>query len=55
MSKENKLYRNKISIKSSQGTEVDAGSLWERKKNIMVLVDDDQYVTSNETQHFKEA
>ena len=48
-------YRNKISITSSQGIQVDAGSLWERKNNIMVLVDDDQYVTSNQTQHFDEA
>lgn len=38
-------YRNKINIVSYEGIEVEVESLWKRKGELMVLVDDDQYVT----------
>lgn len=38
-------YRNNITILSYQGVEVDVASLWLRNGELMVLVDDDQYVT----------
>ncbi|MEC5156663.1 hypothetical protein [Chryseobacterium sp. MP_3.2] len=38
-------YRNKIALISYEGIEVDEASLWLRKGELMVLVDDDQYVT----------
>ena len=39
------MYRNKIDLTSIEGIEVDAGSLWQLKGNLLVLEDDDQYVT----------
>lgn len=39
-------YRNKSILISYEGIEVDAESLWLRKGQLMVLVDDDQYVTT---------
>lgn len=43
-----KKYRNLQMVKSDQGVEIDAGSLWEfnKEQNLMVLVDDDEYQTS---------
>lgn len=38
-------YRNNITLLSYQGVEVDEASLWLRNGELMVLVDDDQYVT----------
>lgn len=38
-------YRNKVNVTSTEGIFVDAFSLWERKGQLMVLVDDDQYAT----------
>lgn len=48
-------YRNKIKLTSYEDIEVDAESLWEKKGELMVLVDDDQYVTSpfSETKFYK--
>lgn len=40
-----KHYRNKINLISYEGIEVEVESLWIRKGELMVLVDDDQYVT----------
>lgn len=39
-------YRNKINIISYEGIEVEVESLWIRKGELMVLIDDDQYVTA---------
>ncbi len=39
-------YRNKINLISYEGIEVDVESLWIRKGELMVLIDDDQYVTA---------
>ena len=38
-------YRNKTTILSYQGVEVDEASLWLRNGELMILVDDDQHVT----------
>lgn len=38
-------FRNKIDIISFEGIHVEAESLWVKKGQLMVLVDDDQYVT----------
>lgn len=48
-------YRNKINIVSYEGIEVEVESLWKRKGELMVLVDDDQYVTFpfSETKFYK--
>lgn len=41
-----KYYRNLVSINSIEGIEVDEGSLWFlTNNNLLVLVDDDQYVS----------
>ncbi|WP_267281620.1 hypothetical protein [Chryseobacterium luquanense] len=39
------FYRNYNDLISMQGIPVDAGSLWRKQGQLMVLVDDDQYVT----------
>ncbi|WP_165571965.1 hypothetical protein [Chryseobacterium vrystaatense] len=39
-------YRNIKEVLSYEGILVDAGSLWERKGDLMILVDEDQYVTT---------
>lgn len=52
MSKENH-FRNTIDVVSDQGIEVDAQSLWLKKDNTMILVDDDQYVTLPYSTHFQ--
>ena len=48
-------YRNKIYIVSYEGLEVEVESLWKKKGELMVLVDDDQYVTFpfSETKFYK--
>lgn len=38
-----------MDVLSIEGIEVDAGSLWELKSNLLVLVDDDQYVSHDLT------
>lgn len=48
------MYRNAIDITSIEGIIVDAGSLWEFKHHILVLVDDDQYATHLLTDDFIE-
>lgn len=41
------FYRNKISVVSMQGVEIDETSLWklDKRSNVLVLVDNDQYQT----------
>ncbi|WP_153301316.1 MULTISPECIES: hypothetical protein [Elizabethkingia] len=39
-------YRNKIDISSYEGIEVDAGALWLKKGELMILVDEDEHVTT---------
>lgn len=38
-------YRNKLDIISFERIYVEQDSLWERRGDLMVLVDEDQYVT----------
>ena len=38
-------YRNKISLISYESIEVDENSLWIKRGQLMVLADEDQYVT----------
>ncbi|WP_160316005.1 hypothetical protein [Chryseobacterium sp. Hurlbut01] len=38
-------YRNKIDVISYEGVHVDAESLWQKKGDLMVLADEDQYIT----------
>lgn len=42
-------YRNVVDVISIQGVEIDEGHLWklDAKKQILVLVDEDQYITSD--------
>ena len=47
-------YRNSVDVISIEGIEVDAGSLWELKEGLLVLVDDDQYATHELTIEFME-
>ena len=39
-------YRNRIEIISFEGEIIDADSLWEKKGELMVLVDDDRYAST---------
>jgi hypothetical protein len=39
-------YRNKIDIKSFEGEMVDAESLWIKRGELMILVDDDRYASA---------
>lgn len=39
------MYRNVVDVMSDQRILVDAGSLWRREGQIMILVDDDQHIT----------
>ncbi len=39
-------FRNTKIIISHEGVEVDAGSLWEKRGELMILVDEDQFVSS---------
>lgn len=38
-------YRNYNDLLSNEDIPVDAGSLWKKQDQLMVLVDEDQYVT----------
>ncbi len=44
-------YRNNIAV-IVKGDEVEPHSLWELKKEVLVLVDDDQYVEHQLTKDF---
>ena len=48
-------YRNKIDIISYEGIHVEVESLWKRNGELMVLIDEDQYVTFpySETKFYK--
>lgn len=46
-------YRNTVEIVSDQGDLIDKGHLWEKKGELMVLVDDDRYITHSPTAEFK--
>ena len=48
------MYRNSIDVISIEGIAVDAGSLWRLKNKLLVLVDEDQYVTHALTVEFVE-
>lgn len=39
------FYRNTKELSSNEGVLVDQGSLWQADGNLMVLVDDDQYLS----------
>ena len=39
-------YRNTVEIFAIEKVFIDTGSLWERKKELMILVDDDRYITT---------
>ena len=39
-------YRNRIEIISFEGEMIDADSLWQKKGELMVLVDDDRYAST---------
>ena len=38
-------YRNRIDLVSREGIYIDAFSLWQRKENLCILVDQDQHCT----------
>ncbi len=38
-------YRNYNDLISNEGVPVDAGSLWKKEDQLMVLDDEDQYIT----------
>ena len=48
-------YRNRIKITSYEGEEIDAESLWTRKGDLMILVDEDRYITTyyDENKYYK--
>lgn len=49
------FFRNLIDITSFEGELVDAESLWQKKGELMVLVDDDRYASTpyDETKFYK--
>lgn len=47
-------YRNKYDITSIEGIHVDRGALWVLKKDLLVLVDEDQYASHLLTNDFVE-
>lgn len=50
-----RYFRNKIQLTSKEGIEVDRGSLWIQKdKKELILVDDDQYATTELSTEFVE-
>lgn len=53
---ETKYFRNKIDIFSIENIDVDAESLWFFNKdlNLFILVDEDQFITSDQTVMFTE-
>lgn len=44
MNSKNQFYRNIESLEV-EGQTIDEGSLWELKEDLLILVDDDQYVS----------
>ena len=38
-------YRNTKEIQSYEGVAIEPGFLWEKRGQLMVLVDDDEYIT----------
>ena len=38
-------FRNRIDLISYEGIHIEAESLWEKRGELMVLVDEDQYIT----------
>ncbi|MFD2824816.1 hypothetical protein ACFS5M_14125 [Lacinutrix iliipiscaria] len=46
------MYRNSIDVISIEGIHVDEGSLWKLQDNLLVLEDDDQFVTHDLTKDF---
>lgn len=40
-------YRNTTEIVSLEGVTIESGFLWERQGELMVLVDEDQHITSS--------
>jgi len=48
-------YRNKTLMHTTQGGDIELGSLWKLKDNLLVLVDDDQYAESPLTDDFYKA
>lgn len=48
------FYRNLIDIISNENIEVDEGALWklDPENNILILVDEDQYITSKLNSYF---
>lgn len=49
-------FRNVLSITSNEGIEIDAGALWllNQDTGMLVLVDEDEYITSPITADFVE-
>lgn len=41
------VYRAKVNIRADNGTVYYAQTLWARKENLMILVDDDEYITTD--------
>lgn len=52
-----KHYQNQVEVTSKEGIHIDAHSLWKWNDNlqILVLVDDDEYITHRFSQDFKKA
>lgn len=55
MKEDSMYFRNRVAVVSEQGLEIDPGSLWEfhPEYNRMVLVDDDEFHTSKESEPFE--
>lgn len=47
------FYRNMATLYLPNGEVVDKGALWERKGDILVLVDDDRYIEHTVTPVFR--
>lgn len=41
------MYRNIVDVMSDQRIMIDAGSLWRRDGQLMILEDQDQYITKS--------
>lgn len=46
-------YRNTRPVTSHQGVDIDTGALWHRQtgKDLLVLVDEDEYITADFNDH----
>ncbi|MGL6037549.1 MAG: hypothetical protein ACRC0E_01475 [Soonwooa sp.] len=40
------MYRNKTDLTSHEGIFVEAGSLWQKRGELMILEDEDQFVSA---------